>query len=364
MFKFNNLKSIHLEITNKCQASCPMCSRNVHGGIDNPNLSLNDWSLDDCKIVLSTEVLKQVQGLYFCGNFGDPIINQDLDKMCEYITSVNDNLQLRIHTNGGARSEKWWSELPKKLPKNHRIIFGIDGLEDTHHLYRKGTTYSNVIKNAKAFINAGGNAEWVFIKFKHNEHQTEEARTRAKDLGFLGFSVKNSSRFVGSDKFDVRDKDGNVIYYLEPPSDNKSTFINIDTVKKIDSWTQQAEIKCKALDSSEIYIDAHGYVYPCCFIASAPIYYTDPTSIINNVRQKISNQHFKLIDSLGGQKSLDSKIKTIEEIINAESWQTVWNNYWKNKELITCARICGISEVKMFTKPQEQIVEKTNLNEN
>lgn len=38
MFNFQDLKQVHLEITTRCQASCPMCSRNYHGGLDNPNL--------------------------------------------------------------------------------------------------------------------------------------------------------------------------------------------------------------------------------------------------------------------------------------------------------------------------------------
>ena len=33
MFKFNQLRDIHLEITNACQASCPMCPRNINSGI-------------------------------------------------------------------------------------------------------------------------------------------------------------------------------------------------------------------------------------------------------------------------------------------------------------------------------------------
>jgi|AntAceMinimDraft_1070359.scaffolds.fasta_scaffold02133_11 MoaA/NifB/PqqE/SkfB family radical SAM enzyme len=364
MFKFSELKSIHLEITNRCQASCPMCSRNIHGGVDNPNLILNDWTTDDFKNIISRAVLAQVESLYFCGNFGDPIINHNLADMCEYVSTVNQNINLRIHTNGGARSTSWWESLPSKLPKNHRVIFGIDGLEDTHHLYRKGTTYSNVIKNATAFINNGGCAEWVFIKFKHNEHQVDEAKKRAKELGFVGFNVKNSSRFVGSSQFDVRDNAGNVLYYIEPPTDNQVQFINKDTIKKIKSWTNNAVVSCKALDSNEVYIDAAKIVYPCCFIASSPLYYTDPDSIINGIRQTISGQYSNLIADLGGIDQLNALNLSISDIIESTNWQTVWYDYWNRKRLTTCARICGSSSEKLFTKPQEQIVEKINLNEN
>ena len=36
MFKFDQLEIVQVEITNRCQASCPMCPRNIHGGIENP----------------------------------------------------------------------------------------------------------------------------------------------------------------------------------------------------------------------------------------------------------------------------------------------------------------------------------------
>jgi hypothetical protein len=56
MFNFNQLKQLHLEISNNCQASCPMCTRNIHGGIENPNLKLKDWSLEEYKTIISEEV--------------------------------------------------------------------------------------------------------------------------------------------------------------------------------------------------------------------------------------------------------------------------------------------------------------------
>ena len=39
-------------------------------------------------------------------------------------------------TNGGARSKQWWTDLGKLTKGKMRVTFGIDGLEDTNHLYR------------------------------------------------------------------------------------------------------------------------------------------------------------------------------------------------------------------------------------
>lgn len=360
MFKFNQLKSLHLEITNRCQASCPMCSRNVHGGRDNPNLIINDWTLDDYKKIVNLEVLSQVNHIYFCGNFGDPIINNHLITMCAWSKVSAPTVRISIHTNGGARSTDWWRTLAQAMPADHRVIFAIDGLEDTHHLYRIGTKYETVIENARAFMDAGGKAEWVFIKFKHNEHQVNEAERRAKELGFVQFSMKNSNRFVDGEFFDVHDKNGNTIYKLQPPTDNVVKFIDRDVVKKLDNFVQTAVIQCKAEEEKELYIDAHKDVYPCCFLASAPYYYVPDDSIISPVKKKIVEQHAQLVGSLG---SVNALVTDVKDIVESYAWQTTWKEYWDNKRLITCARICGVSEEKIFSKPREQFVKRVDLND-
>ena len=111
MFKFNDLKQIHLEISNNCQASCPMCSRNIHGGLDKPLIKISNWSLDRYKIIINEEVLTQVSLIYFCGNYGDPLLNSGLIDMIRYSVKINPNLEIRIHTNGSLRTTEWWKEL-------------------------------------------------------------------------------------------------------------------------------------------------------------------------------------------------------------------------------------------------------------
>ena len=85
MFKFDQLSQIHLEITNNCQARCPMCTRNVHGGVKNPFLKLTDWSLGDYQTIITRDIINQVRMIYFCGNYGDPLLNNDLLDMGEGI---------------------------------------------------------------------------------------------------------------------------------------------------------------------------------------------------------------------------------------------------------------------------------------
>jgi MoaA/NifB/PqqE/SkfB family radical SAM enzyme len=360
MFRFDQLKQIHIEITSRCQAACPMCSRNVHGGVDNPNLKIADWSADEFISIFDQELLEQIKGLYFCGNFGDPIINNQLIEMCQHITDNKPTLELRIHTNGSARNKKWWDKLANTLPNNHVVIFGIDGLEDTHSLYRIGTNFSTILENAKAFINAGGIAEWVFIKFKHNEHQVDTAKELAKQIGFKRFSVKNSTRFLTDNKFEVLDSDSNVLYHLEPPTSNKVTFVDKKLINKIDNWLDEIEINCYVKENFEVYMDANKKLFPCCFIASTPYNYSSPTSIIHPLRTRALQEYNTIMDELG---DTDLKKIHVRDIINSPAWQTVWQTYWDSKRLLVCAKTCGKSKENSFSKPSEQIIERENLND-
>lgn len=359
MFRFHELQTIHLEITNKCQASCPMCARNFHGGLPNPLLQDTEWSLSDFQQIFTQEVIEQVKGIYFCGNFGDPLLNNDFLPMVKWLSPLAPNLVINVHTNGGARKPEWWQELARSLPKNHMVCFGIDGLEDTHHLYRVGTTYENVIRNAKAFIDAGGRAEWVFIKFRHNEHQEQEARRRAHELGFTLFTLKNSSRFLGEPKYRVLNRQGETTHYIEPPSDNKMHFISKDMIDNYKTVIMPLEVSCKVQKDKEIYIDAHKTIMPCCWLASIPYTQYDYDNVNPAIRAEIKRQYDELLVDLGGKESLDAVNVGIRSVIDSQSWQSVWETYWTTKKLIMCARICGQTE--KISKPGDQFLERQPL---
>lgn len=354
MFNFGELKQIHLEITNNCQASCPMCSRNIHGGLENPNLKIQDWSLEDFKKIINQDVLDQVLELYFCGNYGDPVINKNLKEMCHYVAN-NSNVNVKIHTNGGIQNEQWWADLPKHLPKDHLVIFGIDGLEDTNHLYRIGVNFNKVINNAKAFIENGGKASWAFIEFKHNEHQLLAAEQMSKDLGFESFTYKQSYRFVSTTSYPVYDKNGKTIYMIEPPTNNKIVFIKKSNIENYKSIVEQSKIECIVKENKEVYIDAHKRLFPCCFIGMQPyVHISKDDPMIFAIRNEILEQHNKYTEHFGGLENLDCTVNSIKDIINSDTYQTIWDELWNNpNKMIVCAKTCGKNK---FSKSQDQFI--------
>ena len=113
MYNYNQIKQIHLESTQLCQASCPMCDRNMNGGNVNPYLKNKSLTLDNVKHLFDNKFLNQLDNIYMCGNHGDPIFAPQCLEMFEYFRSNNKNLNLGITTNGGARKPEWWNELAK-----------------------------------------------------------------------------------------------------------------------------------------------------------------------------------------------------------------------------------------------------------
>lgn len=267
--------NLHIELTDKCQASCPMCARNYKGGAERPFVGKNEITLDIFKKWFDSEWLGRLTNFYACGNYGDPIIAQECLEIFEYVRSCNPNTRLSIHTNGSARSTKWWTNLAKVMGGNQDVTFGIDGFSDSHVLYRRGTNWNKIIENAKAYIEAGGNATVDCLIFKHNQHEAEEFKKEMLKIGFSKVNFKSTARFYNMNEFPVEDKDGNIEYTLEPatrPEFAVISFINLEAIKQdIGKWQDQVNhttIVPKCENRNEIYVDASGNVLPCCWVGS------------------------------------------------------------------------------------------------
>jgi MoaA/NifB/PqqE/SkfB family radical SAM enzyme len=315
MYDITEIRDIHLEITNKCQARCPMCARRTQGGPINPNMVLDEINLETFKKWFNESFISQLWNLYMCGNLGDPVVAQDTLEIFKYIRSINSTMTLSMHTNGSARDLKWWKELAKL---NVTVIFGIDGLEDTHKLYRVDTDWSKIIKNAQAFIEAGGLAEWHMLVFEHNEHQIEQCKELSTEIGFKNFVYKHTARMVNGE-CNALTVDGTVTHILRPASTNKNVSAPVSNLPP-------STISCKAIKYKQIYISANGNVSPCCWLA---------------MTHKSSTQDRKLdyIDKIGMYPTL--KEQSLLEIFESNYFNKI-DNTLDNNPLKECSRQCGV----------------------
>ena len=118
MYRLEDIRTIHLEVTQRCQAACPMCDRNMKGQGVNPHINLDELTLEDCKKIFPPEFIKQLNTMFMCGNLGDPIVAEDTLEIFQYFREHNPTMWLSMNTNAGARDEKWWSTLAQTFGRS------------------------------------------------------------------------------------------------------------------------------------------------------------------------------------------------------------------------------------------------------
>ena len=336
-----NVSALHIELTDKCQASCPMCARNYSGGAERPFVGKNDVSLDDFKQWFTPDFLKNIKNFYACGNYGDPIIAKDCLEIFQYIREHTDS-RLSIHTNGSARTTAWWKKLATVMSGAHEVTFGIDGFAESHALYRRGTDWNKIIENATAFINAGGIATVDCLVFKHNQHEIEDFKSSMLEIGFKSVNIKSTRRFYDMQKFPVLSTEGTVEYYLEPVDTAEYKQINFlklsDISNDIDIWksiVNSSTISPKCVEKNEIYVDARGSVYPCCWVGmdmvEQPLEVNLPIHSLRNALVEDTKFHFDKFSDLNLNK------KSIENILVSDTW----NELTANKPWV-CVKNCKL----------------------
>jgi len=272
---YQNIKEIHFEPTSDCNARCPQCVRTLHTSLDtHPKLKIEEWSANELEKTLNHDFFNDLHRFQINGNFGDIVMHSDPKSLLEVIFSKKYK-KVDINTNGGGQNIEFWKWLGTQ---GVTVKFGIDGLADTHHLYRRNTRYDVVIKNARAFIEAGGNAVWITTLFKHNIKQKDEMERLSKLYGFSEFECRHSTRFKAK-KLSVVDKNYEHEYYLEP-ADISLQANNLVEEDRIDPQRykfykdipmpkiqkQSKEIECYAQEYQTVYLSYDKRLWPCCHI--------------------------------------------------------------------------------------------------
>lgn len=263
MYNLETITGIQFELSSHCNSKCPQCPRYDTYGRIHKDLNITHLNVDIIKN-LPMEKMKNLKKIIFCGNFGDPLMHPELDKIVDFFKDQ----EIWISTNASLRKKEWWNNFGKN--KNISVSFCLDGIGKTHEIYRRNTSYTKIIENAKSFIGAGGTAHWQFIVFRHNEHQMDEAKKLSETLGF------KKIEFLYSDRFDFADKtavynNGRYLYDLEKPSKQIALReeLNVETGEKFFFKflnKNKGTISCVWKKRQEIYIHSDGIVYPCCML--------------------------------------------------------------------------------------------------
>ena len=331
MINYKDIRSVHLEISTRCNAACPECPRNFHGVDVIDNYPVCDMSLSQAEKIFTPDFLRQLDNILINGNYGDFITAKDGLAIVEYFKEQNPKLRIEISTNASGRPN-WWERLAEL---GVIVDFRIDGLADTHHLYRQYTDWHLIMSNAKKFIAAGGHAIWAWIPFDHNDHQRELAETLSKDMGFKKFWVQDAGRNTGP-VFDRDRKLTHVIGDYRAETDfnelyEKHVYYTSQPEITLDADHPNRTINCYTKRVGEIYITANGEVYPCCWLGFYPR---------SNNGNPGNHQVRKLLE--------ENNANTVP-VEQAIGWFNKVEDTWKldsvkSGKIYTCNETCGIRD--------------------
>jgi sulfatase maturation enzyme AslB (radical SAM superfamily) len=277
-------------------------------------------SLNDAQRIFHPSFLQQLDIININGNLGDFVTARDGLSIVQYFRKQNSKLKIIISTNAGAQPNIW----PELAKLKVVVLFCIDGLKQTHELYRVQTNWDTVIKNAQTFIDHGGNAIWKMILFDHNQHEVESCKQLSQQLGFSQFHLIDHGR----NAFPVFDQKKNFLHNIgqhTQPTDFTELY-NRYTDSTTNGYIEPIDvdsISCQVKEKKSIYVTATGEVYPCCWLGFYP----------RTMWQMGNNQIIPLLsENNANQQGIESSIQ----------WFSKVEETWTNQPLIACKKNCGI----------------------
>jgi MoaA/NifB/PqqE/SkfB family radical SAM enzyme len=235
MYQLKKL-DVFLDISTFCNAGCPQCHRTNPDGLDKAGwLPLINWSFEQFKKVFPPESMHLYKQMEVCGSWGDPVMNKDIFKIIEYITSHR--VWVNMSTNGSIRDEEWWFDLG--VAGGHRLAvqFCIDGsTQEMHELYRRKTDLQKILNNMDSLSQTRAQAKVFTVRFKHSEPYLKDIQELCKAYGAQKWTGVLSNRFYNRPVFDY--KYNGKEYILEEVEDKSDpvknvTFMDWDRKKKI-----------------------------------------------------------------------------------------------------------------------------------
>ena len=352
--KLENIESYEIEITSKCNARCPGCSRTLDGET-HPNLKMLEISLDDFKNIFP-RIAIEGKRFGFSGVYGDPGMAKDIIPICEYLLE-NNCTRIYLDTNGGMQTKEFWSTLSalsKKSvdtsPQLSRLVvrFNVDGFEKTNHLYRVNVNWDKLVENMTAYSQSGGIGHWQYIVFDHNEDDLDLARNFAKELGF-NFKVRRSSRNkrqIPWEGIQKKKENGKIKKDTVVVSTTKDNLLHTKADEKYHlskeintiSNTKFNDINCRLIHQRRVYISHDMKLWPCCWFGD--IYHDNiRTSIFKSDRDKF----FKM-EKQYGEDWNDVSSHSIQDILKHEYYEKTLQESWDTEHDLyvkRCVIECG-----------------------
>ncbi len=296
--------SVSFEPTTSCNLRCPECPSGLRQFTRPTGMLQKNFfkeTIDD--------IHKELVYLIFYFQ-GEPYLNPEFLEMVQYASAK------KIYTATSTNAHYLTDENAKKTVESglDRLIISIDGTtQDVYKQYRIGGNLDKVIEGAKNIVKwkkeLNSKKPFVFFQFlvvKPNEHQIEEVKKLAKEIGV------DEVRFKTAQVYEYETDPNNLI----PENDKYSRY------KKNSDGIYVAKNKlanrCWKLQHANV-ITWDGLVVPCCFDK-------DAMHQLGNLK----NQSFKQIWHNDNYKQFRAELhksrKNIDICANCSEGVSVWQD--------------------------------------
>ena len=294
--------SVSFEPTTSCNLRCPECPSGLRQFSRPTGMLQNDFfkrTIDD----IHKELLYLI--FYFQG---EPYLNPDFLDMVKYACDK------KIYTATSTNAHYLTDDVAKKTVESglDRLIISIDGTtQEVYQQYRVGGNLEKVLDGAKNIMKwkkeLKSKTPFVFFQFlvvKPNEHQIEDIKRLAKEVGVD----------------EVRFKTAQVYQYETDPNNLIPTIDKYSRYKKNADGTYSAKNKlanhCWKMQHANV-ITWDGLVVPCCFDK-------DATHQLGNLKNQPFKEIWHNINYKQFRNELFKSRKNIDICANCSEGVSVW----------------------------------------
>ena len=294
--------SISFEPTTSCNLRCPECPSGLRA-FSRPTGMLKKGFFTETIDQLSKELLYLV--FYFQG---EPYLNPDFLNMVQYASAK------KIYTATSTNAHYLTDEKAKQTVESglDRLIISIDGTtQQTYQQYRVGGNLDKVLKGAANIVKWKKELKsktpfiiFQFLVVRHNEHQIEDVKKLAKEIGVDDVWLKTAQ------VYDFENDPNQLI-----PTNNKYSRYKREADGKM-KFKGNNSNHCWRLWHDPV-ITWDGAVVPCCFDKDA-----------QHKLGSLKGQSFKQIWNNKNYRQFRSKIvdgrKNIDICANCSEGVKVW----------------------------------------
>ena len=294
--------SISFEPTTSCNLRCPECPSGLRAFTRPTGMLKQDFfqkTIDD--------IYKDILYLIFYFQ-GEPYLNKNFLEMVKYASSKG------IYTATSTNAHYLTDEVAKKTVESglDRLIISIDGTtQEVYQQYRRGGRVDKVIAGARNIVKwkkeLKSKTPFVFFQFlvvKPNEHQVEEIKLLAKEVGV------DEVRFKTAQVYDYENDPNQLI-----PENEKFSRYKKNKQGKHEAKNKLANHCWKLWQANVITWD--GMVVPCCFDKDASHKLGDLKD--QSFREIWQNDNYKKF-----RKDIMTSRKNIDICANCSEGVSVW----------------------------------------